>query len=184
MNLNIKSIDINNCDDVLLDTSGVSSAYFCLNDSIVLNQTIIEDLKDKAVDTGKDIRLCLHQNSSCNFHNMIIIQHRINYYPPHKHPFKAECYHLIEGELGAIHYNETGGITKVCKLSTDSNFIYRTPINEYHVIFPISKLAVYHESKPGPFNRDEDFVEPKWSPSKKGNKAIENYLFNNQLIFK
>lgn len=182
--MNIKPIEINNAKDVILDESGVSSAYFSVNQSTVVNQSVINDLKSKSIDNKMDIRLCLHGDSKDSFHSMIIVQHKHNFYPPHKHPYKSECYHLIDGELGAIHFDDFGNITKFCKLGSDSNFIYRIQSNEYHVVFPLSDIAIYHESKPGPFNRKEDFVEPNWSPS--SNNVIEILEFNKKIhnVFK
>ena len=181
--MDINAIEINNINDVIFDESGVSSAYFSLKESVVIDDQVIKQLKSKALEHKTDIRLCLHKNSSSDFHNMIIVQHRDNYYPPHKHPIKAECYHLIEGELGAIHYDDLGNITKKCRLRDDGNFIYRIAANEYHVVFPLSEVVVYHESKPGPFMRKEDFVEPIWSPNKNHSAEINRYTRKNRELF-
>ena len=40
--------------------------------------------------------------------------------------------------------------------------IYRTPINVYHTMFPISKFVIYHESKIGPFLKKNDSIFPEW----------------------
>jgi cupin fold WbuC family metalloprotein len=178
-----KAVEINSINDVILDNTGISSAYFSLKESIAIDNNVIKELKAKSLKNKMDIRLCLHVDSKNDFHNMIIVQHRDHYYPPHKHPFKAECYHLIEGELGAIHYDELGNITKKCRLGNDDNFIYRIAPNEYHVVFPISEMVVYHESKPGPFTRSSDFIEPDWSPNLSNSEEIERYTKKNHRLF-
>lgn len=180
--MEISAIEINNIKDVILDESGFSSAFFSLNENIAINSKVIDELKKRAYESKIDIRLCLHRNSQSDFHDMIIVQQRQNYYPPHKH-LKPESYHLIDGELGAIHYDELGNITKICKLSLENNFIYRIAANEYHVVFPLSEVAVYHESKPGPFIRVKDFVEPKWSPNMKNNEEIKKFNIINRSLF-
>ena len=177
--MKIKPIEIDSTKDVFLDESGVSSAYFIVNSSTAVNPTVIQDLKSKSLVNKTDIRLCLHSDSKDDFHNMIIVQHKNNHYPPHKHPYKSECYHLIAGELGAVHFDDFGNVTKFCKLGADNNFIYRIQSNEFHVVFPLSDIAIYHESKPGPFDRKEDFVEPYWSPS--SNNSIEIKEFNKKI---
>ena len=173
--MDIDALDINNLADVRLDKSGITPAYFSLRKPVAINGKTIEGLKKIASQEKMDIRICLHQGSKSVFHDMILVQHCSNFHPPHKHPTKPECYHLIEGELGAIHFDDAGNITKKCKLGTNGNFIYRIEANEYHVVFPLSEVVVYHESKPGPFTREEDFIEPEWVPDLNDEQAVRNY---------
>ncbi len=175
----VDALDINEARDVRLDKSGVTTAYFSLRKPVAINGKTIDGLKQIARREQMDIRICLHKDSESIFHNMILVQHSGNFHPPHKHPTKPECYHLIEGELGALHFDDEGNITKKCRLGVNNNFIYRIEANEYHVVFPISEWVVYHESKPGPFLRKEDFIEPEWAPDLDDEQAVRRY---NQTI--
>ena len=182
--MKIEPVKINSIADVILDDSGVSPAYFSLKESVAIDQKVIQELYDKTLKHKKDLRLCMHSDSSSTFHNMIIVQYSNNFHPPHKHPLKAECYHIIKGKLGAIHFNDNGVVTKTCELEPDGNFIYRIAANEYHVVFPLSEVAIYHESKPGPFLRKEDFVEPSWSPNINNEQEVLSYTKQNHSLFK
>ena len=174
--MNINPIEMTNLEDVRRDDSGVTAAYFSLKIPTTVSNTTVEDLKQQAIKEKKDLRICLHPDGENIFHNMVLVQHRTNFHPPHKHPTKPESYHLIEGELGAIHFDEDGNITKACKLSAKGNFIYRIGANEYHVVFPLTNIAIFHESKPGPFSRSEDFIEPEWGPNLNDEKSVSRYL--------
>ena len=46
-------------------------------------------------------------------------------------------------------FKNNGDIKKTCKIFKGD--IFRTPINIYHTMIPISKFVIYHESKNGPF---------------------------------
>ena len=162
--------------DVVLDQHGISWGYFCLKKPVAVDKNLIEQLKEVAHANKMNVRICLHESVHNEFHNMIIVQHKSLYYPPHKHPEKPECYHIIEGELGAVHFDVGGNIVRTSKISTGGNFIYRIALNEHHTIFPITDIAVYHESKPGPFLRKKDFVEPEWAPNINQELAKQKFM--------
>ena len=91
---------------------------------------------------------------------MVILQQNTNFYPPHKHLRKGETYHIIKGKMACVLFNNLGKIKLVCALK--KNDIFRTPINIFHTMIPISKYVIYHESKVGPFLRRNDSIFPKW----------------------
>ena len=97
----------------------------------------------------KDIRICLHENSKSRHHDMIILQQKKNFYKPHKHKRKGETYHIMEGSMLCIIFSDSGKIQKSNIIK--KNDIFRTPLNKYHTMMPLSKYVIYHESKPGPF---------------------------------
>jgi len=160
--IDVKSINIIDAEEAYLDASGKTSAYFTKLHTTAVNRKVIDELKHIAINDKYGIRLCLHGSSVDNFHNMIIAQSRDKFYPIHKHPTKPECYHLIEGELGVLHFNQYGVVTSRCMLSMGGNVIYRINYDEYHVVFPMTEVAIYHESKPGPFVSAEDIIIPEW----------------------
>ena len=169
--------------DINLDKHGISWGYFCLNKPVAVDLPLIEQLKAVALEKHINVRICLHESADNSFHNMVIVQHKSAYYPPHKHPSKAECYHIIEGQLGAVHFNDAGEVTHSNRINTDSNVIYRIGLNENHAIFPLTDIAVYHESKPGPFNRMRDFVEPSWAPKADQEQLKKEFMVKMHAIF-
>ena len=118
-----------------------------------------------------DVRICLHTSQTSKHHDMIILQQKKNFYLPHKHLRKGETYHIIKGSMICVLFSNSGKVKKVCKLK--KNDIFRTPINIFHTMSPISNYVIYHESKTGPFLKKKDSIFPYWIKSS-GNK--ETYI--------
>ena len=91
---------------------------------------------------------------------MIILQQK-KFYPPHKHLRKGETYHIIKVSMACIIFSSSGKILRTCKLK--KNDIFRTPINKFHTMFPLSKYVIYHESKTGHFLKKKDSFFSEWS---------------------
>ena len=125
-----------------------------------------------------DLRVCLHKNSKSNHHDMIILQQKKNFYKPHKHKKKGETYHIIKGSMICVLFKNNGDIKKTCKIFKGD--IFRTPINIYHTMIPISKFVIYHESKNGPFLKKNDSIFPKWIKKFDNPKTIAS--FKNRAI--
>ena len=125
-----------------------------------------------------DLRVCLHKNSKSTQHDMIILQQKKNFYIPHKHKRKGETYHIIKGSMICVLFKENGEIKKTCKINKGE--IFRTPINVFHTMFPITNYVIYHESKNGPFLKKNDSVFPKWI--KKFNDPKTIAYFKNKAI--
>ena len=75
-----------------------------------------------------------------------------------------------------ILFNDFGKVIKVCKLK--KNDIFRTPLNVYHTMSPISKYVIYHESKTGPFLKRRDSIFPLWIKSDEKRKIYIEKIKN------
>ena len=120
----------------------------------------------------KDIRICLHKNNKSKHHDMVILQQKKIFYKPHKHKKKGETYHIMEGSMMCIIFSDSGKIQKSSII--EKNDIFRTPLNKYHTMMPLSKYVIYHESKPGPFLKKNDSIFPKWMKKFEDKKEIDN----------
>jgi cupin fold WbuC family metalloprotein len=150
------------------DKKAKSKSFFLKDNYKHSNYKMIKFLEKIYIKTKKDLRICLHENSLDKHHDMIILQQKKNFYLPHKHLKKGETYHIIKGSMASILFNNNGKIKKIIKLVKDD--IFRTPLNTYHTMLPLTKFVIYHESKIGPFLKKNDSIFPKW-----------NYKFNNNL---
>ena len=121
-----------------------------------------------------DFRICLHKNPKDLHHDMILVQHSKNFYPPHKHLLKGETINLIKGKLAIFLFNSNGSIKSVFKLNKGD--IFRIPINTFHYIMPVSKEVIYHENINGPFLGDNNNVFPKWAENIKSIKNKNKFL--------
>ena len=142
------------------DKKAKSKSFFVNKDKIYFNNEMLSFLEKTFKKDKKDVRICLHTSKKDIHHDMVILQQRKNFYKPHKHLKKGETYHIIKGSMACILFNEKGKIMKFCKLT--KNNIFRTPINKYHTMIPLTKFVIYHESKPGPFLKNRDSIFPKW----------------------
>ena len=56
----------------------------------------------------KNGRLCLHESESSKVHQMVVLEHAHYFYSPHYHDSDAECFMLIDGQLGVITFSDDG----------------------------------------------------------------------------
>ena len=105
--------NLSDAESVVFDDTGRSPAFFCQTDSVAINQQLLEDLKENAHRLGdRDVRICLHKTPQDPFHEMVNLQHRNKYHPPHKHPSNGESYHVLEGSLAVFIFDDNGGVTE------------------------------------------------------------------------
>lgn len=151
------------------DTAARSVSFFVQALPIMIDRTLIAEMKQVSAARGdKNVRVCLHSGPDASHHDMVILEHGGGFYPPHRHPGKAETFHVIEGALGVISYDEQGGAVEAGVVAEGE--VYRLAIELYHLVMPKSDIVVYHESKPGPFLGKEDLISPPWLP-KSGDDA-------------
>ena len=90
-------------------------------------------------------RLCLHRSDDELLHEMIIALTRDCIFAPHRHEAKSESYHMIEGRMIFIMFENdgtpcAGGVSKT------------------------ARDGVYQETTTGPFKKGDATVAP-WAPS-------------------
>ncbi len=181
MSGSVSAVVLTDAARVVQDDGPRSLAYFCQQEPIRVEASLIAHLKQVAAKPGaKNVRLCLHPGPDAAFHEMIIVEKRGKYYRPHKHLSKGESYHLIEGEMAAFVFEEDGTVKDACHLTPQGTMLYRVGANMYHAILPLSDLIVYHESKPGPFMGATDSVYPTWAPD--GTHPDEVSAFTERLL--
>lgn len=157
--------------NLIEDKKAKTKSYFLKDNYGLFDKSLLKFMIFSYKKYKKDLRICLHKNISARHHDMIILQQKKNFYKPHKHKKKGETYHLISGKMCCVMFTESGKIKKTCLLS--KNDIFRTPINIYHTMLPLTKFVVYHESKIGPLLKKNDSIFPKW---------LKNFDDKNQII--
>ena len=174
--MSISQISLSDQSMVQFDGSGRSGAFFCKNNPVRIDQKLILDLKAKAKEIGdKNIRLCLHMTPEAVFHQMIILEHKSGFYPPHKHLLKGEAFHMIEGSMAVFVFDDAGNISDACRLEGSGTFMYRVDVGQHHSVMPLSDIVIYHEGKPGPFLGNKDSLFPDWAPDVSSANAIAEY---------
>jgi cupin fold WbuC family metalloprotein len=155
-----------------------SSNVFVLTDSPdVVDSGIIDELK-RAADASplKRARLCLHRANEDPVHEMLIVLAGDVYIRPHRHLGKPESFHLLEGEVSALFFNDEGEPEREERLGRGPGrpFIYRVTHPVYHTQLVWSEHVVFYECTRGPFRKEEtEFAS--WAPEE-GLPAAVEYL--------
>jgi cupin fold WbuC family metalloprotein len=146
-----------------------------------IDKSIVNKLVAAARKTGANQRICLHGGPEAAYHSMVVCEHRGFYFPPHRHaaPAKAEGLHIIRGDLAVFVFDDTGQVTARCVLAHHGDpFLTLIPAGAWHFTAPASKLAVYHEAKPGPFLGEADREFAPWAPARDTDPAAQQEYVN------
>jgi len=166
--------------------------YKTINDEVLyttenitrINKSDIDQLKILSrSNPRKRIRICTHPDIGDNIHEMIIIHASGAYITPHKHIGKSESFHIIEGLLLVVIFDEKGEIIEQIRMGDSESgltFYYRLPANHFHTVVPQSELALFHEVTNGPFV-PEDTVFAPWAPSEEDDPK-QKQVFQNKFL--
>lgn len=139
----------------------------------------INQLKQFAREASrKRSRLCAHQHTDEPLHEMLIVQEKGIYVRPHKHLGKIESFHVIEGEVNIVIFDDEGIILDVIEMgdyASGNIFYYRLSASLFHTVLVKSNIVVFHETTNGPFRR-EDTIFTEWSPEDKDAGATQQFL--------
>ncbi len=158
-----------------LNDSGRSPAYFCRRKPVAVTRELVADLVARGAGTRQGIRLCLHEGPEARLHDMIVVQYVEQYPRPHKHLEIGESYHIVEGEMGIVVFDDGGEIVDACRMDTSGTAVYSVGAGTYHTNFPLTDVAVYHESRPGPFKGGDSVLAP-WAPDEKDGDAARRFV--------
>jgi cupin fold WbuC family metalloprotein len=125
----------------------------------------------------KRARLCAHPSPSDALHEMLICLARETYVRPHRHADKSESFHIIEGELDLVLFDDAGAVIDVIAMGpyqSGKAFFYRLMEPCFHTILVKTPYALFHETTNGPFDAaDTEFAE--WAPTE-GEPEVTRYI--------
>ncbi len=107
--------------------------------------------------SGK-VRICCHKAKENLIHEMLIVIKKGTLVKIHKHIDKPEAFHIIEGHLTIILFDDFGEIIKTIEMGdfkSGKAFYYRLEEPTFHAVIPLSDYAVFHEITKGPFDPRE-----------------------------
>ena len=138
----------------------------------------INELKEKSrLNHRKRVRLCAHKTIDEKIHEMLIIHEKSCYVRPHKHIDKVESFHIIEGKVDILLFDENGRINNLIPMGdyeSGRNFFYRLPPSHFHTLIIRSEVLVFHEITNGPFNPDHT-VWANWAPEETVKDKVSEY---------
>jgi|TARA_Y100000310_G_scaffold338360_1_gene427773 cupin fold WbuC family metalloprotein len=160
----------------------VSNEVFVANNPLVtLDQKHIDFLK-KQMDKSnrKRARICAHTSIGDSLHEMLIAISSKSYIHPHKHQQKVESYHVIEGDLDVVMFDDIGNILDVIELGCNSksnSFFFRFTDSVFHTLHIKGDYAVLHEVTNGPFIPENTILAP-FSPDESQRDEVLIYTEN------
>jgi cupin fold WbuC family metalloprotein len=129
----------------------------------------------------KRVRINAHSDGGDQLHEMIIAIDHTSYIRPHKHPGKSEAFHIVEGAVDIVIFDEAGEITRIVPLAAKAAgtnggaaFYYRMSGPFFHTLIIRSDLLVVHEITNGPF-RPEATVFAEFAPPDCDTQAAARY---------
>jgi cupin fold WbuC family metalloprotein len=165
----------------------INPEVFLSSDPVMeVRQEDIEELKNRAqANLSRKARLCAHPTLEDDIHEMLIVHMKGAYVPPHKHPGKSESFHMIEGMLQVIIFDEEGEIQNVIDMSDikgNGAMYYRLSADLFHTVIPRSEFIVFHETTNGPFSK-ADMKLSRWAPAQDDVEEANQYLLqlNNKI---
>lgn len=146
---------------------------------VVLDRVDIDTLKHAAaLAVRRRSRLCAHRDVDDRVHEMLIVHPRGTYVRPHRHPGKTESFHVIEGTVDVVIFDDQGELATVMQMGDFASgrpFYYRMADPLYHTLLIRSDVLVFHETTSGPFNRADTVFAP-WSPDDGDGAAARGFL--------
>ena len=155
------------------------SAVFLESDVNVIGPQELDQVKQMADQSPlRRARLCLHRDHNSLVQEMVIALFHDSYVRPHRHRDKSESFHVIEGRMAVLLFDDTGRLTRLVELglpgSTQAS-LYRLSSSLWHTAVPLSGCVVFHETTSGPFSKgDTEYAE--WAPDGEDHDAALEYL--------
>jgi len=146
---------------------------------VKVSQEEIAALKRKSGTTArKRTRFCAHRDMDDQLHEMLIALKRDTYIRPHKHLSKSESFHIIEGEVDVVVFDDAGNATDVIRMGDYQSgliFYYRLSEPCYHTLHIRSETLVLHETTNGPFQPSDTTFAP-WAPEESDPASVANFM--------
>lgn len=158
----------------------ISDEVFVASDPIVkIGPAEVAFVKQQALlNQRKRARICAHKTNDDALHEMIIAIAAASYVRPHKHLHKAESFHIVEGEVDVVVFDDVGGVVEVIELGgplTGRNFFYRLAQSSFHTLLIRSEFLVVHEVTNGPFLREATLFAA-FAPQEENTAEARDYM--------
>lgn len=138
-----------------------TSTYLIKGENTVFHKSLLQECTN-LLKTEEISRFLLHDSINSDLHNMVISIKKETFIYPHKHE-KTESYHILEGDLLLVYFEDNGNIKKYVRLSPSNTLIARVDQKQYHAIIILSEYAIFHEIRLGPFEQNHDSTFANWS---------------------
>lgn len=139
--------------------------YVASQMTVTSDKSIVKKLSHIVKDGNRDSgRLLLHKSTQDILHQMIIIHSGGVYIRPHINLASDKSWHVIEGKLILIRFNEAGNIKEFFNIGSYESglpFFVRLCEKAFHTLIPLTKHTVILETILGPF---QESIYAEWAP--------------------
>lgn len=158
----------------------VNEEVFVSQDPIVrIGPADLAFLKAQALANARHrVRICAHKTSDDPLHEMVIAISALSYIHPHKHSGKSESFHIIEGAVDVVVFDDDGSVSDLIELgdsTTGRAFFYRLAQSKFHTLLLKTPFLVVHEVTNGPFLREKTLLAP-WAPTEDRVDEARDYM--------
>lgn len=164
----------------MIELERINDEIFVAKESIVsLGEEEASFLKSQAMRSPRcRARICVHKSNGDALHEMLIAISSQSYIHPHKHIAKSESFHIVEGSVDVIIFDDTGDITNIIKMGAPGSgrsYFYRLCEARFHTMIIHSNILVVHEVTNGPFDKDQTILAP-FAPPERDESAARDYI--------
>lgn len=135
------------------DADALTASYFATDATSFVDREDIEDVKRLAVAESGPARYSLHASPVSSLHSMVILQPFGTYAQPRKHLTKAKLFHIVDGEMVVVIFEDNGTVRAAHHLAADKILVVHVEPDCYHTNLALTPQVVYHEVITGPFER-------------------------------
>lgn len=158
----------------------VNEEVFVSQDPIVkIGPADLAFLKTQALTNARHrVRICAHKTNDDPLHEMVIAISALSYIHPHKHRGKSESFHIIEGVVDVVVFDDDGAVSDLIELgdpTTGRAFFYRLGQSKFHTLLLKTAFLVVHEVTNGPFVRENTLLAP-WAPTEDQLDETRDYM--------
>jgi cupin fold WbuC family metalloprotein len=144
-----------------------------------LGQEDIQVLRQGAANSPRGrIRINMHPSDDDMLHEMFIAIRQDSYIRPHLHPGKSEAFHIVQGIVDIVVFEEDGSLREVVPLGDGPSgraFYYRMSQPFFHTLLIHSDILIVHEITNGPFLRGGTRFAP-FAPEEGDAAGAADYL--------
>jgi len=158
----------------------IDQAVFATTDDMIkIDGSTVDLLRSEAQESLRQrVRFNAHDGPAALVHEMIIALAHDTYIAPHKHFSKPESFHIIEGQLDIVIFNDDGVIREIVGMGDYASgkiFYYRNASPMFHAVVVRSRVVIFQETTQGPFVKEHTVFAP-WAPSVEGPEAAAYLL--------
>ena len=134
---------------------------------------------------AKNIRFCFHEGNDSALQQMLILERKEMYYPPHTHKKRVETHIVLRGALEVFILNKNGSVSQRFVNTSEDKFISNVPSEFSHLTRPITNEVIYLEIKNGPHTpfKDDCFIPNPYNKEFMTEKEYTHYLDQFDQLF-